>query len=180
MFSPSLNLEIYSTILFYPLIFYYSLFFFLNSFSCLALFLVISLEIVWVVKPPALVYHTECHHSIFAIKEIFGTFSCLWLSGFFLYSKIFLVLWGCRIVCILTSRYLVSLLPVSIIHVSDIFLVGFWSWEKKFYYVGLLGLGLAGGQDQQRARTWVSVSSEMVGFPAPIGWPGASQPICTQ
>ena len=37
-------------------------------------------------------------------------------------------LWGCKIVwCILTSRYLVSLLPVSIIHVSDIFLVGFWS-----------------------------------------------------
>ena len=35
-------------------------------------------------------------------------------------------LWGCRIVwCILTSIYLVSLLPVSIIHVSDIFLVGF-------------------------------------------------------
>ena len=27
----------------------------------------------------------------------------------------------------------------------------------------------------QAARTWVSVSPEMVGFPAPIGPPGASQ-----
>ena len=35
--------------------------------------------------------------------------------------------------------------------------------------MGLPGLGLAGGQGWQGARTWVSVSREMVGFPAPIG-----------
>ena len=47
------------------------------------------------------------------------------------------LLWGCWIVwCILTSRYLVSLLPVSIIHVSDIFLVGFWSWGISFIMWG--------------------------------------------
>ena len=47
------------------------------------------------------------------------------------------VLWGCRIVwCTLTSWYLVSLLPVSIIHVSDIFLVGFWSWGISFIMWG--------------------------------------------
>ena len=57
-----------------------------------------------------------------------------------------LLLWGCRIVwCTLTSRYLVSLLPVSIIHVSDIFLVRFWSWEISFIMWGWQGLGLAGG-----------------------------------
>ena len=61
--------------------------------------------------------------------------------------------WGCRIVrCILTSRYLVSLLPVSIIHVSDIFLVGFWSWEISFIMWGCWGWGWQG------AGTWVSVS----------------------
>ena len=50
------------------------------------------------------------------------------------------------------------------------FLLVFEAEKKKmFYYVGLLGLGLAGGQDQQGARTWVSVSREMVRFPAPIG-----------
>ena len=83
--------------------------------------------------------------------------------------------WGCRIVwCILTSRYQVSLLPVSINHVSDIFLVGFWSWEISFIMWGCRGWGW------QAAGTWVSVSREMVGVPAPIGWPGASQSICTQ
>ena len=85
------------------------------------------------------------------------------------------VLWGCRIVwCTLTSWYLVSLLPVSIIHASDIFLVGFWSWEISFIMWGCRGWGW------QAAGTWVSVSHEMVGFPAPIGWPGASQSICTR
>ena len=84
-------------------------------------------------------------------------------------------LWGCQIVwCILTSRYLVSLLPATIIHVSDIFLVGFWSWEISFMMWGCRGWGW------QAAGTWVSVSREMVVFPAPIGWPGASQSICTQ
>ena len=48
------------------------------------------------------------------------------------------------------------------------FLLVFEAEKKKFYYVGLPGLGLAGGQDWQGARTWVSVSREMVGFPAPI------------
>ena len=86
-----------------------------------------------------------------------------------------LILWGCRIVwCTLTSWYLVSLLPVSIIHVSVIFLVGFWSWEISFIMWGCRGWGW------QAAGTWVLVSREMVGFPAPIGWPGASQSICTQ
>ena len=85
------------------------------------------------------------------------------------------VVWGCRIVwCTLTSWYLVSLLPVSIVHVSDILLVGFWSWGISFIMWGCQGWGW------QAARTWVSVSCEMVGFPAPIGWPGASQSICTQ
>ena len=84
------------------------------------------------------------------------------------------VLWGCRIVwCTLTSWYLVSLLPVSIIHVSVI-LVGFWSWEISFIMWGCWGWGW------QAAGTWVSFSCEMVGFPAPIRWPGASQSICTQ
>ena len=91
------------------------------------------------------------------------------------HKNIFFCLWGCRIVwCILTSQYLVSLLPVSIIHVSDIFLVGFWSWEIWFIMWGCRGWGW------QAAGTWVSVSREMVGFPAPIGWLGASQSICTQ
>ena len=93
----------------------------------------------------------------------------LWCSAFFI------VLWGCRIVwCTLTSWYLVSLLPVSIIHVSVILLVGFWSWEISFIMWGCRSWGW------QAAGTWVSVSREMVGFPAPIGWPGASQSICTQ
>ena len=86
-----------------------------------------------------------------------------------------LPMWGRRIVwCTLTSWYLVSLLSVSIIHVSDIFLVGFWSWEISFIMWGCRGWGW------QAARTWVSVSCEMMGFPGPIGWPGASQSICTQ
>ena len=84
-------------------------------------------------------------------------------------------LWGLRIVwCTLTSWYLVSLLPVSIIHVSVILLVGFWSWEISFIMWGSRGWGW------QVAGTWVSVSCEMVGFPAPIGWPGAIQSTCTQ
>ena len=75
--------------------------------------------------------------------------------------------WGCRIVwCILTIRYLVSLLPVSIIHVSDIFLVGFWSWEISFI--------------MWSCRGWGFGFREMVGFPAPTGWHGASQSIYTQ
>ena len=83
--------------------------------------------------------------------------------------------WGRRIVwCTLTSWYLVSLLPVSIIHVSVILLVGFWTWEISFIMWGCRGWGW------QVAGTWVSVSREMVGFPSPIGWPGASQSICTQ
>ena len=87
------------------------------------------------------------------------------------------VLWGCRIVwCILTSRYLVSFLRVSIIHVSDIFLVGFWSWEISFIMWGCRGWGW------QAAGTWVSVSREMVGFPWNGGIPRPhrvtwSQPI---
>ena len=88
---------------------------------------------------------------------------------------LYLLVWGCRIVwCTLTSWYLVSLLPVSIIHVSVILLVGFWSWEISFIMWGCRGWGW------QADGTWVSVSREMVGFPAPIGWPGASQSICTQ
>ena len=52
------------------------------------------------------------------------------------------LLWGCRIVwCTLTSWYLVSLLPVSIIHASDIFLVGFWSWGISFIMWGCRGWG---------------------------------------
>ena len=63
---------------------------------------------------------------------------------------------GCRIVwCILTSRYLVSLLPVSIIHVSDIFPVGFWSWEISFIMWG--------------CRTWVLVSVKWWDSPPPSG-----------
>ena len=82
--------------------------------------------------------------------------------------------WGCRIVwCILTSQYLISLLPVFIIHVSDIFLVGFWSLEKNFYYVGLPGLGLAGGQDLGVGFPWNG------GIPRPhrVTW---SRPINVQ
>ena len=61
--------------------------------------------------------------------------------------------WGRRIVwCTLTSWYLVSLLSVSKIHVSDIFLVGFWSWEISFIMWGCRGWGW------QAAGTWVSVS----------------------
>ena len=41
--------------------------------------------------------------------------------------------------------------------------------KKKVLLCGAAGLGLAGGQDRQGARTWVSVSREMVGLPAPIG-----------
>ena len=86
-----------------------------------------------------------------------------------------ILMWGCRIVwCTLTSWYLVSHLPVSIIHVSVILLVGFWSWEISIIMWGCRGWGW------QAAGTWVSVSREMVGFPAPIGWPGASQSMCTQ
>ena len=74
------------------------------------------------------------------------------------------ILWGCRIVwCILTSRYLVSLLPVSIIHVSDIFLVGFWSWEISFIMWG------CGGWGWQAARTWVLVSVKWWDSPPPSG-----------
>ena len=36
-------------------------------------------------------------------------------------------------------------------------------------------LSVWGCRGWQAARTWVSVSPEMVGFPAPIGPPGASQ-----
>ena len=62
-------------------------------------------------------------------------------------------LWGRWIVwCALTSWYLVSLLSVSLIHVSDIFLVGFWSWEISFIMWGCRGWGC------QAAGTWVSVS----------------------
>ena len=64
-------------------------------------------------------------------------------------------MWGCRIVwCILTSWYLVSLLPVSIIHVSDIFLVGFWSWE-------VLLCGAAGAGTGRRPG---------LGFRFPVKW----------
>ena len=101
----------------------------------------------------------------------------MWLYQHWVKDKVtwLLSLWGCRIVwCTLTSWYLVSLLPVSIIHVSDIFLVGFWSWRISFIIWDCRGWGW------QAARTWVSVSREMVGFPAPIGWPGAGQSICTQ
>ena len=73
-------------------------------------------------------------------------------------------LWGCRIAwCILTSRYLVSLLPVSIIHVSDIFLVGFWSWEISFIMWGCRGWGW------QTAETWVLVSVKWWDSPPPLG-----------
>ena len=54
------------------------------------------------------------------------------------------------------------------------FLLVFEAEEKKFYYVGLPGLGLAGGQDLGFGFRG------MVGFPAPIGWPGAGQSMCTQ
>ena len=78
-------------------------------------------------------------------------------------------LWGLRIVwCTLTSWYLVSLLPVSIIHVSDIFLVGFWSWEVLL--CGAAGAG-AGRQPGLRFRfPWNG------GIPRPhrVTW---SQPI---
>ena len=71
-------------------------------------------------------------------------------------------MWGCRIVwCNLTSRYLVSLLPVSIIHVSDIFLVGFWSWEISFIMWGCRGWGWQG------AGTWVLV--KWWDSPPPLG-----------
>ena len=74
------------------------------------------------------------------------------------------ILWGCRIVwCTLTSWYLVSLLPVSIIHVSDIFLVGFWSWRISFIMWGCRGWGW------QAAGTWVSVSVKWWDSPPPSG-----------
>ena len=99
----------------------------------------------------------------------------LMVSSLPCFSLLLLKVWGRQIVwCTLTSWYLVSLLSVSIIHVSDIFLVGFWSWGISFIMWDCRGWGW------QAARTWVSVSREMVGFPAPIGWPGASQSICTQ
>ena len=41
--------------------------------------------------------------------------------------------------------------------------------KKKFYYVGLRGLGLAGGQDRQGARTSVSVSVKWWDSPPPSG-----------
>ena len=66
-----------------------------------------------------------------------------------------LLLWGRRIVwCTLTSWYLVSLLPVSIIHVSVI-LVGSWSWEISFIMWGCRGWGW------QAAR---------LGFQFPVKW----------
>ena len=49
------------------------------------------------------------------------------------------------------------------------FLLVFEAEKKKFYYVGLLGLGLAGGQDRQGARTWVSVSVKWWDSPPPSG-----------
>ena len=52
---------------------------------------------------------------------------------------------------------------MSIIHVSDIFLVGFEAEKKSFIMWGCRGWGWQG------ARTWVSVSPEVVGFTAPIG-----------
>ena len=36
------------------------------------------------------------------------------------------------------------------------------------------------GWGWQATGTWILVSREMVGFPAAIGCPGASQSICTQ
>ena len=104
-----------------------------------------------------------------------ATLWAYWIHCFHMYLSLLLSMWGCRIVwCTLTSWYLVSLLPVSIIHVSVIFLVGFWSWEISFILWGCRGWGW------QAAGTWVSVSHEMVGFPTPIGWPGACQSMCTQ
>ena len=49
------------------------------------------------------------------------------------------------------------------------FLLVFEAEKKKFYYVGLPGLGLAGGQDRQGARTWVSVSVKWWDYPPPSG-----------
>ena len=80
-------------------------------------------------------------------------------------------LWGCRIVrCTLTSWYIVSFLPVSIIHVSDIFSCWFLKLRNKFYYMGLPGLGLAGGRDLGFCFPWNG------GIPRPhrVTW---SQPI---
>ena len=79
-------------------------------------------------------------------------------------------LWGRRIVwCTLTSWCLVSLLSVSIIHVSVIILVGFWSWEISFIMWGCRGWGW------QAAGTWVSFPWNG-GIPRPhrVTW---SQPI---
>ena len=70
------------------------------------------------------------------------------------------LLWGCRIVwCTLTSWYLVSLLPVSIIHASDIFLVGFWSWGISFIMWGCRGWGwqAAGAGRQPGLGFWFPV-----------------------
>ena len=79
-------------------------------------------------------------------------------------SSFRVIVWGCRIVwCILTSRYLVSLLPVSIVHVSDIFLVGLWSWEISFIMWGCRGWGW------QAAGTWVLVSVKWWDSPPPSG-----------
>ena len=81
-----------------------------------------------------------------------------------LWRNFWVILWSCRIVwCTLTSWYLVSLLPVSIIHVSVILLVDFWSWEISFIMWGCRGWGW------QAAGTWVSVSR-----PHRVTW---SQPI---
>ena len=60
------------------------------------------------------------------------------------------------------------------------FLLVFEAEKKKFYYVGLpgpglagaragRGPGLAGGQDRQGARTWVSVSVKWWDSPPPSG-----------
>ena len=86
------------------------------------------------------------------------------------------VLWGCRIVwCILTSRYLSSF-PFTGVYNSCVWYFSCWflKLRNKFYYVGLLGLGLAGGRDLGFGFPWNG------GIPRPIGWPGASQSICTQ
>ena len=95
-----------------------------------------------------------------------GRYLYLWLVHVHVWQKPtqYFKVWGCRIVwCILTSRYLVSLLPVSIIHMSDIFLVGFWSWEISFIMWGCRGWGW------QAAGTWVSVFVKWWDSPPPSG-----------
>ena len=86
-----------------------------------------------------------------------------WFKMFLFLIWAFMV-WGCRTVwCTLTSWYLVSHLPVSMIHVSDIFLVGFWSWEINFIMWGCQGWGW------QAAGTWVLVSVKWWDSPPPSG-----------